>query len=299
MRVLVTGAAGLIGTHMVRRLAEKYEIHALDRHRAGELPGERVHWVVQDLAQPLDHSKLPREIDAVIHLAQSRFYRQFPDKVEDVFDVNIHSTLRLLEYARGAGAHCFILASTGGLYAGRTGKRQETDLLEARNFYFASKYAAELLTNRYQDYFRAVILRLFFVYGPTQQGMLISNLMHKVNEGELIAIEGDPGLHINPIFVEDAVEAFEPALRLETSSVINIAGDEVVSVTELVRLIGETLGKKPLTEHRTGKPSGYLVGDTSRMKTMLGVYPRTNLLQGLKRMADARWTPPKIQNNSR
>jgi nucleoside-diphosphate-sugar epimerase len=284
---------------MVHRLEAKHEMYALDRCGPAEKSGERVHWVVQDLARPLDDSGLPRTIDAVIHLAQSRFYRHFPDKVEDIFDVNIHGTLRLLEYARGAGARCFILASTGGLYAGRTAKSLETDPLEARNFYFASKYAAELLTSRYQHYFRAIILRFFFVYGPGQQGMLISNLMHKVNTGELITIEGDPGLHVNPIFVEDAIESFEPALRLESSSVINVAGDEVVSVTELVRLIGESVGKKPLTEHHTGVSSGYLVGDNSRMKTMLGVYPRTNLRQGLNRMADAYLPPPKIHNGPR
>jgi nucleoside-diphosphate-sugar epimerase len=295
LRVLVTGAAGLIGSHLVRRLDSKHEIYAVDRRVPAEKSVKPVHWVLHDLAQPLADSHFPRDIDAVIHLAQSRYYRHFPDKAEDIFDVNIHSTLRLLEYARGAGAQSFILASTGGLYAGRTGESSETDRLEARNFYFASKYAAELLTSQYQGCFRTIILRFFFVYGPGQHGMLISNLMHQVRAGEVVTIEGDPGLHINPIFVDDAVEAFEPALTLKDSSVINIAGDEVVSITALVNLIGEALGREPRAAHHGASPGGHLVGNTARMKSMLGVHPAIRLPQGLKRLADACLPPPKIQ----
>jgi len=295
MQILITGAAGLVGNHVVRLLAQKNTIHALDLHGSNSVD-ERVNWITFDLAEPFDHSRLPGHIDAVIHLAQSNYFRQFPERAQDIFNVNVQSTVRLLEFARRAGARSFVVASTGGLYAERTGKSVETDPLEARDFYFASKYAAELLANQFREYFRVIVLRFFFVYGPGQKGMLISNLMEKIDRGERIAIDGDPGLHINPIFVEDAAAAFEPALSLDDSAVINIAGDEVVSVTELVRLIGESVGKQPRIEHRTETPSGCLVGDNSRMKTRLGVQPRMTLRQGLKRMADAYLSSPTTRH---
>src|SRR5262249_43704041 len=151
------------------------------------------------------------------------------------------------------------------------GKCVETDALEARTFYSATKFAGELLISQYSEFFRTITLRLFFLYGPGQTGMLVSAVMDKALSGERIVIEGDPGMHINPIFVEDAVSAFEAALQLASSAVINVAGDEIVSVTELVGLIGEALGNTPFVEHKSGYSSGYLVGDNSVMKTMLGV----------------------------
>jgi nucleoside-diphosphate-sugar epimerase len=227
---------------------------------------------------------LPHHVDTIIHLAQSKLYRQFPDGAKDIFDINIQSTFRLLEYARQAGVECFILASSGGIYGYSYEKCVETDPVSPLNFYLSSKHTAELMIANYKQFFRTVVFRFFFVYGPAQKGMLISNLLDNVLSGKTITIEGNPGLRINPIYIEDALRVFEPALHLQTSDLFNVAGDENVTITDLVNLMEKVSGKEAIIEHTDSNPQGDLIGDNTRMKEVLGVYPKTSLREGLSHM---------------
>lgn len=285
MRVLVTGAGGFVGSRLVARLGAEHEVFALARRPpAGGAAAAGARWVEQDLSAPLDYSRLPREVDAVIHLAQSRLYREFPAGAEDVFAVNVGGTFRMLEYARRAGAGRFVFASTGGVYGHGRGRFAETDPVRPLNFYLSSKYAAELLLENYRQFFRAVVFRLFFVYGPGQAGMLLPTLVGKVERGEPVVVEGERGLRVNPIYVDDAVSAFEAALRLGESALVNVAGDEAVTIADLVRLVGEAAGRGATVEHTGAEPPGDLVADNTLMKELLGVRPRTTLAEGLRLM---------------
>jgi nucleoside-diphosphate-sugar epimerase len=223
-------------------------------------------------------------LDAIIHLAQSRHYREFPEHAKDIFDVNVDGTFQLLEYARQAGVKCFIFASSGGVYGYSYERFFETDPVNPLNFYLSSKYTAELLLANYQPYFKTIVLRFFFVYGPGQKGMLIPNLLSKVLKGELITIEGNPGFRINPICIEDAIRVFEPALNLYASTLFNIAGDEAVTLTDLVNLIGEAAERQPQIHYRANHVSGDLIGDNERMKEVLKVVPEVSLREGLRGM---------------
>jgi nucleoside-diphosphate-sugar epimerase len=283
-RILITGAAGFIGSRLISTLRAGHELFGLVRPKPeGERP-VGVKWLEHDLSQPLDQARLPDRLDAIIHLAQSRQYRKFPEGAKDIFDVNIRSTFQLLEYARRVGVKHFLFASSGGVYGYSYERFVETDPVIPLNFYLSSKYTSELLIANYQPFFHTVVFRFFFVYGPGQKGMLIPNLMGRVREGEQITIEGDPGLRINPIDIEDALRVFEPALQLPSSALFNVAGDEIVTITELVGLIETVSGKPALIQHKGPNPVGDLVGDNSRLKKVLGVYPDTPLLQGLRRM---------------
>ena len=269
---------------LVSTLRDRHELFALIRPKTQRENFVGVKWLEHDLSQPLDQARFPDRVDAIIHLAQSRRYREFPEGGKDIFDVNIRSTFQLLEYARRVGAKHFLFASSGGVYGYSYERFVETDPVNPLNFYLSSKYTSELLIANYQPFFHTVVFRFFFVYGPGQKGMLIPNLMGRVREGEQITIEGDPGLRINPINIEDALRVFEPALQLPSSALFNVAGDEIVTITELVGLI-ETVSDKPaLIQHKGPNPVGDLVGDNSRLKKVLGVYPETPLLQGLRQM---------------
>ena len=282
-RILITGAKGFIGSHLISKLQDRHELFALGRHLnlEGQSP---VQWIEQNLVQTLDRSRLPDRLDAIIHLAQSRHYREFPEQAKDIFDVNIHGTFQLLEYARQAGVRCFIFASSGGVYGYSYERFFETDPVNPLNFYLSSKYTAELLLANYQSYFKTVVLRFFFVYGSDQKGMLIPNLLSKVMRGELITIEGDPGPRINPIYVEDAIRVFEPALGLHASTLFNVAGEEAVTLTDLVNLIGKAAIRRPKIHYRANHVSGDLIGDNKRMKEVLKVLPKVSLLEGLRAM---------------
>jgi nucleoside-diphosphate-sugar epimerase len=287
MRILVTGSSGFIGGHLVELLSERNEVVALARTLPAA-PLDGVEWVVQDLATELDTARLPQQVDAVVHLAQSRRYREFPGGARDVFEVNVGGTHRLLEYARIAGARAFIFASTGGIYGYSYEKLVETAPISPLGFYFTSKYAAELLVGSYQEFFRTVVFRFFFVYGPGQTGMLVPRLLERVTAGESIPVEGNPGLRINPIHVHDAVRIFEPALALERSDVFNVAGDEVVAIEELVAVMERVAGRDASIERVEARREGDLIGDNTRMKHVLGVEPAITLERGLAALVGAR-----------
>ena len=286
MKVLVTGATGFIGGKLVPRLAQEHEIVAIARPGAAPAVGE-VEWIEQDLTEPLHNEALPARIDAVIHLAQSRLYKQFPEGAADVFDINVQSTFRLLDYAREAGASSFLFASTGGVYGSSDKAVSETDRLNPLNFYLSSKYGAESLVTSYNSFFTTVIFRFFFVYGPGQTQMMVPTLLARVLGGQKIVVEGNPGLRMNPIYVDDATGVFEPALRLERSDLFNVAGDEAATLTELVQLMAEVSGREAYLEHAPAAQPGDLVGDNSKMKSVLGIRPETSLRKGVTAMVEA------------
>jgi nucleoside-diphosphate-sugar epimerase len=283
-RILITGATGFIGGHLIRTLRPHQEVFGLVRRRPEEGSLQGVHWIEHDLNKPLDHSALPENLDAIIHLAQSKLYKQFPDGAKDIFGVNIQSTFQLLEYGRQAGIECFVFASTGGVYGYSGGRLVETDRVNPQNFYLRSKYTGELLIANYERFFRTVVFRFFFVYGPGQEGMLIPTLVRKILKGETIVIEGNPGLRINPIYIEDAIRVFEPALHLPTSHLFNVSGDEEVTILGLINLVETTADRKAIVRHSKSKPHGDLVADNRRMKEILNVHPNVSLHEGLSRM---------------
>jgi UDP-glucose 4-epimerase len=280
VRILLTGGTGFIGRRLVPVLAERHEVVAVARTPPDDDGGAT--WVRQDLADGLDEATLPAQIDAVVHLAQSRHYKEFPERAEDIFAVNVQGTFRLLEYARRAGASRFLYTSTGGVYGHGREHMEESDPVSPIDFYLRSKYAGELLVANYEGLLTTVVFRLFFVYGPGQDRMLVPTLRQRVLDGDEVRIQGDPGVRINPIHVDDAVRVFEPALALERGGTFNVAGDEAVTLTELVELLGETTGREPRIVHDLDRaPAGDLLGDNARMREQLGVVPRMPLREGL------------------
>jgi nucleoside-diphosphate-sugar epimerase len=289
MRVLVTGANGFIGRRLLETYARDHELLALARTPGPDLAG--VEWITHDLREQLAAAALPDRIDAVIHLAQSPRYREFPEGTHDVFDVNTRSTLDLLEYARRAGARSFVFTSSGGVYGHSDARFAETDAVNPSSFYLSSKYSAELMIANYQRFFTGVVLRLFFVYGPGQDRMLIPSLIDRVTNDEVVMVEGDPGMRINPIYVDDAVRAFEPALHFSGAGLFNVAGDEAVTLTDLVELIGEVADRKPRIEHTHSGAGGNLLADNTRMRESLGIVPEVSLRNGLARTVASRLSP--------
>jgi UDP-glucose 4-epimerase len=283
MRVLVTGATGLIGRKLVEKLWADNEVFAVTRGARSGFEG--VEWIHQDLSQPLDPAALPRAIDAIAHLAQSERYHDFPDGAMDLFMVNVHSTASLLDYARAAGARTFVLASTGGSYAPSPQPVTEDAPLTTPGPYFRSKRMAELLVENYAGEFGGAILRVFFAYGPGGR-RLVARLANKILTGEEIVIEGDPGMAMNPIYVEDAAATVEAALSLSEQTTINVAGEEVLRVRELVERLADAIGREARIRPG-GSAQGDLVADTSRMRSVLGIRPEVHLDRGLRAVAQS------------
>lgn len=239
---------------------------------------------------PLDYSQLPTSIDAVIHLAQSRFYKQFPERAEDIFDINVGSTFQLLDYARRAGAKRFLFTSTGGIYGSGLRAFVETDAARPTNFYLSSKHIAEQMVDSYSQFFHTTLFRLFFVYGAGQaEAMLMPSLVRSVLVGKPLILQGGDGILINPVHVSDVVRALELALELDGHQLFNLAGAEVLSLREIGNIIGAELGREPVFEVREEEPPSHLIADITRMHELL-VEPRVSFREGVKevcRMAEA------------
>lgn len=259
-KLLITGARGLLGSHLMPLLAGRWEANSLDR-------------AVADLSRPLDPAILPPRIDAVVHLAQSARFRDFPDGAGDMFEVNLARLAELLDHARRSGASHFIHASTGSIY-----RRSQAPLTEdsptagpeAIGYYAATKLAGELLAHSYAPAMTIVSLRYFFIYGPGQRrDMLVPRLIESARAGTAVSLQGADGLRLNPVHAEDAAAATAAALELDRSAIVNVAGPETLSIRAMAEAIGERLGVEPRFEPSTGE-AGDLVGDTSRMAELLG-----------------------------
>jgi nucleoside-diphosphate-sugar epimerase len=111
--------------------------------------------------------------------------------------------------------------------------------------------------------------------------MLIPRLIENVRKGEPIIIYGKSGVRINPIHVQDAIKAFPCYLETPVNGVFNIAGDEVVSIKELSETIGKLIGKEPVFVYEKSITPGDIIGDNSRMKSVLGVIPEISLSEGI------------------
>ena len=272
MRLLVTGATGLIGSHLLNALGTRHLVHALDRSGA---PTDRtgIHWVAADLTDRRFVEALPSGVEGVVHLAQSRRFRNFPEGARDVFGVNVESTAALLDWAVRTGVRRFVLASSGGIYGhGRDPFTEEQPVGSAArlSYYFASKHSAELLSESYADNLTIVILRFFFVYGPGQRpDMFIPRLIQSVAEGRPITLGGVDGLSTNPVHVSDAVSAVCHALDLDQSHRINVGGPAVLSLRQIGDEIGAALGRTPrYAVVSTAEPRN-LIADIGKMKRLL------------------------------
>jgi UDP-glucose 4-epimerase len=289
MRILITGATGFLGSRLVARLRLDHEIWAVTRSEPDALAG--VHWIVQDLAANVWDAALPQEIGAIIHLAQSPLFRDFPESAAAIYAVAAGATMRLLDWSWRAGARHFILASTGGLYGSSERPVRESDPLpEMRSqlgLYFAAKRASELLVTQYAGEMHTAILRCFFVYGSGQAPqMLMPRLVDNIRSRHPVYLHGEDGIRINPIHVDDAVLAIERCLALDESRVFNIAGPEVATLREIALVIGRRVGETPVfTVDNTVTPN-HLVADIQRMSSALGA-PRIGIETGLAELCGA------------
>jgi len=284
---LLTGASGLIGAETLKQFSEDWQVFGVSRHSAIPL----------DLSAPWEEEALPPSVDAVVHLAQSENFRNFPEAAESVFSVNTLSTLKLLDYARRVGAKTFVLASSGGVYGfGNKPFSEDASISYGGElgFYLKTKLCSEILAETYSPYMNIIILRFFFVYGPGQKTiMLIPRLVNSVMTGQPIKLQGTDGLRINPTSVEDAARAIVHALSLEKSDTINVGGPEILSLRDIGGIIGNVLGRDPVFEMAPTEQPNDLVADIHKMTTVLGA-PTVTFQEGIGRYVQQTYTSVAI-----
>lgn len=288
MRILVTGASGFIGRHLVSRLSDAHELFTVERDPQRAEQNETARVIVMDLGRTLNMSALPAEIDIIIHLAQANV--PFPEAADELWAVNTSTTQQLLDYGRRARARQFVLASTGDVYGRRIGLCKETDKAAPVNYYGLTKRVAEMLVQTYSDYLRPCIVRLFQPYGPGQTERLIPKLADRIRQRQVVRLNKDDRPRMTPVYVDDVTRAVEAAIDSSYSGIVNIAGDRVVSVRELAEEIGRALGCEPFFEE-SGQESKDMMGSNELMKQVLGKWPMVSLADGLLRALEAKEAP--------
>jgi|SRR5581483_1552170 len=291
MELLVTGATGFIAGHLVPALARAgHHVYALGHdpvrlERFRGLPG--IELLTVDLSvPPLPIERLPARLDAIVHLAQANV--PFPSGAGALFEVNTGSTQRLLDYARRTGAARFIFASSGSVYGGGERPWTEDDCPNGTGFYAATKLASERFIQAYGEELASTILRLFTPYGPGQQGRLVPALIDRVVHRRPVQLREGGRPRMNPIFVDHVVDVVLQALGAEGSHLVNVAGDEILSIKEMAEIIGRQAGCEPVFEEVPGASGGDVVAGTARLRRTFRLPPRlTSFATGVQAMLSA------------
>jgi len=287
LRVLVTGASGFIGTHLVQALLRQGHavVATTTRRRTGLPTAERLEWVEWDAASRSEPPVAWPEIDAIAHLAVPRPPTAFPQNAEVSFRLTVESTFRMLERARISGVSRFVLASTGSaLEPGEGPATEEQVAYTAASFYAATKGCAELLARAYAGELPTAVVRLFHPYGPGGDRFLMNRLLGRVAAGEEITIEGTDGIVVNPAWVEDAAEGIRLAIESAERGIFHIAGPETLTLRELILEMGKALGLAPRIRSIEGAPAGRHHADFARARELLGYEPRVGIPEGLRRL---------------
>jgi nucleoside-diphosphate-sugar epimerase len=151
-------------------------------------------------------------------------------------------------------------------------------------YYLGSKACSEILVQSYASEFKVGIIRPFFIYGPGQKrSMLIPRLYDSIKEGRPITLQGQEGIRINPVHVEDAASAVIAMIDLVDSAIFNIAGPEVLSIRQICEGMGRHLNRAPVF-NIIDSSGNDLVADTTEMEREL-VKPKLRLLHELQDVA--------------
>ncbi|MDX3852339.1 NAD-dependent epimerase/dehydratase family protein [Streptomyces sp. AK02-01A] len=303
---MVTGAAGFIGSHLVEALRRSgRNVVGIDRREVTvrtdtPLPADAgdFHAVRCDLAKT-DLSAVLINADVVFHLAAIPGVRPSWTEFPEYLHCNVLATQRLLDSCVRSGVEHVVVASSSSVYGNATRAMGEDLLPQPASPYGVTKLAAERLAlafaARADTDMSVTALRFFTVYGPGQRpDMFISRMVRAVLEDKPIQIHGDGTQRRDFVYVGDIVRALmlvgAPGRGPVESGVINVGGNDPVSLNELLALAAELTGIKPDARYgptRLGDVDA-TVADLTRAQGLLGYRPETSLRDGLAAQID--WT---------
>lgn len=294
---LVHGGTGFLGRHLLPALrAAGCAVRATCRPGRKPPAIDGVDWLPVNLASER-RADLPARCDAVIHLAQGRRWRAFPDAAADTFNINVASVQRAADHALRSGARRLVFVSTGTVYpaSGQVSCEEDAIPLHAagRSFYAVTKLAAELILRPYAELLPVLVLRLFTPYGSGQdRAMLLPKVLARVRAGESIQLHGQDGLETNPVAASEVAETIVRTLALDRSQTLNVAGPERLRLRHIAETMGRALGVEPRFECQSGGTAPRIVGATDALHAALGWSPVIRFEDGLQRwLAEEKESP--------
>ena len=310
MKVLVTGVAGFIGSHVCEALlARDHEVVGLDGFDGFLYPSRVKHDTASTVLAPLPATRfrlveatlderdviaeLMADADVVVHLAALAGVRPSLAEPLRYLRTNVEGTGIVLEAMRKEGCRRLVFASSSSVYGARPGDSRpfsERDpCLEPASPYAASKRAGELLCSTYRDLYGIGVsaLRFFTVYGPRQRpDMAIHKFTRAIAAGEPIAMFGDGSARRDFTYIDDIVAGTVAAIeRVQPGAfnTYNLGGEATTSLALLIAKIERITGKAAHIHRRPNQPGDVPItsADITRARQDLDYEPKTCLEDGL------------------
>ncbi len=306
MKIIVTGGAGFIGSHVVRALLrDRHEVTVLDNFNdfydpaikranvATFPPPVEIFTIDLRAWEPVRDLFTQISPDVVIHLAARAGVRPSILDPKLYIDTNITGTFHVLEAARLSGCRQVLFASSSSVYGlSKTVPFQEDQpLLQTLSPYAATKISGEQLCGNFVNLYglRIIALRFFTVYGPGQRpDLAIHSFTDAIEHGRTIQQFGDGTTRRDYTYIDDIVQGVLSALRFVEGKgalfeIINLGENETTTLSELIAAIEQALGKKAvidyLPEQKGDMPR--TSADITKARTLLGYAPTTPIREGI------------------
>lgn len=309
MKILVTGGAGFIGSHLIKKLLEENFsavcVDNFNNYYNPEIKEENVSRFInnsnfklyrEDIRnfEALDKIFEKERFDKVVHLAAMAGVRNSIRYPALYSEVNIQGTINLLELAGKYKIKNFIFASSSSVYGGNTKiPFSESDQVNHPiSPYAATKKAGELICHTYHHLYHLniICLRFFTVYGPSgRPDMAPYKFTRKILAGEEISMFGDGSSQRNYTYIDDITEGIYSALNKDFGyEIINLGGSQLISLKNFISLIESISGRKAKIK-QVGEQSGDMPitsADISKAKRLLDYCPKTDIKKGMNIFID-------------
>jgi UDP-glucuronate 4-epimerase len=308
MRVVVTGAAGFIGSHTCERLvAGGHQVVGIDSFDGYLYPAElkrrnatalgKITLIEGDICDPQAVARvLTPETDVVVHLAALAGVRPSLAQPLKYLRTNIEGTGVIIERMRELGKQRLVFASSSSVYGAKPGTdvaafREDDPCLSPASPYAATKRMNELQLSAYRDLFGLGVygLRFFTVYGPRQRtDMAISKFISAIANDKPITLFGDGSSRRDYTYIDDivsgvvgAIESIQPGAY----ELINLGGTSTISLSELVETVEHVVGKKAKIDRQPMQPGDVPItyADVTKARNLFGYEPTTRVAEGVAR----------------
>jgi UDP-glucuronate 4-epimerase len=311
MKILVTGGAGFIGSHLVERLLGRgdtvivldnlndyYDPAIKKSNIADALNNENYTFIEGDIRATAPDSSVSdlftqNKFDVVVHLSARAGVRPSLEDPLLYEDVNCKGTLNLLEMCRAHDIKRFVFASSSSVYGdGSAPPFQEDAALQPLSPYGATKAAGEIFCRNYHQLYdiSTTALRFFTVYGPRQRpDMAIHKFTKLIDNGEAIPFFGDGESERDYTFYSDIIDGITAAIDRDLGfETINLGESQTIKLCDLVKLIGDNLGKEVLLDRQPLQPGDMLAtcADVRKAKRLLDYKPTTPVTEGVKKFVE-------------
>lgn len=308
MKILITGAAGFLGSHLTEKYVnEGNVVYGLDNLMNGNLNNIRTllhkknfKFIHDDIRRDEVYARLPTDLDAILHLAAQIHVDRSIVNPAETFKINVEGTLKVLEFARMNDVKKILHASTSEVYgSAQYVPMDENHPLLAKHPYGVSKIGADRLCYTYNESYDlgVDILRCFNFFGPRQKdtgyGGVIAIFINRVLQNKPPIIYGDGKQTRDYMYVQDAVNAYDNVLRADGNpgkDGINFGSGTEISVNNIAELVikhsGVSGDLKPI--HVEGRPVEVerLFADISKAVKVLRFRPQVDVESGIEMLID-------------